>query len=65
MRVRWPGREADHLPPSSAEISNDWTYTSALTSVFLAWYALPTSTSPTLSNLLIFRLMPCNPPGLL
>jgi hypothetical protein len=25
-----PGREADHSAPSSAEIKNSWTYTSAL-----------------------------------
>jgi hypothetical protein len=25
--VKWPGREADHLPPSSAEF-NSWSYTS-------------------------------------
>jgi len=27
-RVKRPGREADHSPPSSAEVSNEWSYTS-------------------------------------
>jgi hypothetical protein len=31
------GREADHAPPSSAEIRNDWSYTSAPQCVFIAW----------------------------
>jgi len=26
--VKRPGREADHSPPSSAEVRNAWTYTS-------------------------------------
>jgi hypothetical protein len=28
LRVNQPGREADHLPPSSAEVKNGWSYTS-------------------------------------
>jgi hypothetical protein len=27
LEVKWPGREADHLPPSSAEVKNVWNYT--------------------------------------
>jgi hypothetical protein len=26
--VKRPGREADHSPPSSAEVKNSWSYTS-------------------------------------
>jgi hypothetical protein len=26
--VKWPGHEADHLPPTSAELRNTWIYTS-------------------------------------
>jgi hypothetical protein len=26
--VKWPGRQADHSPPSSAEVKNAWSYTS-------------------------------------
>jgi hypothetical protein len=26
--VKWLGREADHSPPSSAEVNNAWSYTS-------------------------------------
>jgi hypothetical protein len=28
LLVKWPGREADHSPPSSAEVKNAWSYTS-------------------------------------
>ena len=28
--VNRPGRDADHSPPSSAEVRNDWSYTSTL-----------------------------------
>jgi hypothetical protein len=28
LEVKWPGREADHSPPSSAEVKNAWSYTS-------------------------------------
>jgi hypothetical protein len=28
MGVKWPGREANHSPPSSAEVKNAWNYTS-------------------------------------
>jgi hypothetical protein len=26
LGVKWPGREADHSPPSSAEVKNAWSY---------------------------------------
>jgi hypothetical protein len=28
LGVKWPDREADHSPPSSAEVKNAWSYTS-------------------------------------
>jgi hypothetical protein len=34
--IKWPGREADHLPPSGAEIKNAWSYTSTPQYVFMA-----------------------------
>jgi len=27
LLVKWPGREADHSPPSDAEFKNAWSYT--------------------------------------
>jgi hypothetical protein len=27
LGVKWPGREADRLPPSSAEFKDRWSYT--------------------------------------
>jgi len=32
--VKWPGREADHSPPSNAD-KNAWSYTSTPQSVFM------------------------------
>jgi hypothetical protein len=31
------GREADHSTPSSAEVKNEWSYTSTPKYVFMAW----------------------------
>jgi len=35
--VKRPGREADHSPPSSAEVKNAWSCTSTPPYVFTAW----------------------------
>jgi hypothetical protein len=37
MGVKWPGSEADHSPPSSAEVKNAWIYTSTPQYAFTAW----------------------------
>jgi hypothetical protein len=37
LGVKRPGREADHLPPSSAEFKNTWSYTSTTQNTFMAW----------------------------
>jgi hypothetical protein len=34
--VKRPGREADHSPPSSAEVKNAWMYTSIPSYAFMA-----------------------------
>jgi hypothetical protein len=34
--VKRPGREADHTPPTSAEVKKTWVYTSILPYVFMA-----------------------------
>jgi hypothetical protein len=34
--VKWPGHEADHLPPTSAEVKKPWIYTSTPPYVFMA-----------------------------
>jgi hypothetical protein len=36
--VKRTGREADHSPPSSAEIKNAWSYISPPPHVFMAWH---------------------------
>jgi hypothetical protein len=35
--VKRRGREADHSPPSSVEVTNEWSYTSINPYVFMAW----------------------------
>jgi hypothetical protein len=35
-RVKRPGRESDHSPPSSAEVMNTWIYTSSPSYAFMA-----------------------------
>jgi hypothetical protein len=37
LGVKRPGHEADHSPPSSAEVKNAWSYTSTPQYVFMAW----------------------------
>jgi hypothetical protein len=37
LRVKWLGREADHSPPSSAEVKNAWSYTPLPQYIFMAW----------------------------
>jgi hypothetical protein len=37
LEVKRPGREADHPPPSSAEVENAWSYTSTPQYVFMVW----------------------------
>jgi hypothetical protein len=37
LGVKRPGRDADHSPPSSAEVKNAWSYTSTIQHVFVAW----------------------------
>jgi hypothetical protein len=36
--IKRPAREADHSPPSSAEVKNAWSYTSTPQYVFMTWY---------------------------
>jgi hypothetical protein len=37
LGVKRPGREADHSPPFSAEVKNEWSYTSTPQYVLTAW----------------------------
>jgi hypothetical protein len=38
LGVKRPRREADHSPPSNAEVKNMWSYTSSPLYIFMAWY---------------------------
>jgi hypothetical protein len=46
--------EADHSPPSSAEVKNAWSYTSTLSFVFMAWRLIKHRDS--LNSYLIFSM---------
>jgi hypothetical protein len=37
LGVKMPGREADHSPPSSAEVKNVWSYNSTPPFFFMEW----------------------------
>jgi hypothetical protein len=37
LGIKQPGREAEYLPPFSAEVKNSWSYTSTPQYVFMAW----------------------------
>jgi hypothetical protein len=37
LGVKRPGRETDHSPPSSAEVKNEWSYTSTPQYAFMTW----------------------------
>jgi hypothetical protein len=36
LGIKWQGREADHSPPTSAEVKKMWIYTSTPLYVFMA-----------------------------
>jgi hypothetical protein len=38
--VKRPGHEADHSPPTSAEVKKMWIYTSTPLYAFKAWYLI-------------------------
>jgi hypothetical protein len=37
VRIKWPGREADHLQPFSTEVNNAQTYSFTSEYIFMAW----------------------------
>jgi len=37
LGVSRPGREADHSPPCSAEVKNEWSYNSTPQYAFVSW----------------------------
>jgi hypothetical protein len=42
LGVKLPGREADHSPPSTAEIKNSWSYTTTPQHTFMLWSSVKT-----------------------
>jgi len=53
LRVKRPGRETDHSPPSSAEVNTAWNYTSTPQYVFMAWCLVKKRDNLTLLLLLL------------
>jgi hypothetical protein len=52
LRAKRPGREADHSPASSAEITDAWNYTFTPQYVFMAWCSVKAQ------GLIYFLLLP-------
>jgi hypothetical protein len=46
LEVKRPGREADHSPPTSAEVKNAWSYTSTPKYAFMAWCSVEAQGQP-------------------
>jgi hypothetical protein len=40
LEEKWPGRESNHSPSSSADVKNPWSYTSTPQYTFMAWCLL-------------------------
>jgi hypothetical protein len=59
MGVKWPGREADHSPPSSAEVKNALSYTSTPQYAFMTWCSVKKSTGSTLPFIFYLYLENC------
>jgi hypothetical protein len=38
--INWLGHEADHSPPSGAEVKNVLSFTATLPFVFMAWFLI-------------------------
>jgi hypothetical protein len=52
--VKWPESEADHPPPSRAEVNKAWSYNSTPPYAFMAWYLVKHRDIPFLtSNVII------------
>jgi hypothetical protein len=52
LGVKRLGRKADHSPPSSAEVKDEWSYNSTTHYAFMAWCSIKKSTGTTLPLLL-------------
>jgi hypothetical protein len=54
--VKRPGREADQLPPSRAEVKSSWGYTSTPQYVFMAWCLVKhTAACSSLVNIMLIK----------
>jgi hypothetical protein len=56
LGVKWPGREADYSPPSSAKVKNMWRYTST-PPVRLNGVVIGYSTGTDLPTLYIYHIL--------
>jgi hypothetical protein len=57
LGVSRPGCEADHSPPSSAEVKNAWSYNFTPQYAFMAWYPIKKSTGTTLPLPVIYYFL--------
>jgi hypothetical protein len=61
-RVKRSGREADHSPPFSSEVKNEWSYTSTSQYAFMAWWSIKKSTGTILPFTILRVSDQCDPP---
>jgi hypothetical protein len=57
LGVKWPGREADHSPPTSVDVKNAWSYTSTPQYVFMAWCLVKHRDNFTFTLLLLYFIL--------
>jgi len=62
LGVKWPGHEAAHSPPSSAEVKAAWSYASTPQYIFMAWCLVKHRyfTVPLPHNIVYFNYFRCD-----
>jgi hypothetical protein len=63
LGVKQPGREADHSPPSSAEVKNAGSYTSTPQYVFMEWCLVKRRDNFTFYTFMYICELPTSKPG--
>ena len=58
QEVKWPRREVDHSPPSSAKVKTEWRYTSTPLYAIVAWTGRTLLTDDSPSNVGIWFVLP-------
>jgi hypothetical protein len=57
LGIKWPEREANHSPPTNAEVKKTWVYTSTLPYMFMAWCVVKYGDSFRFINIIIIIII--------